>query len=63
MKNRTRKVDVDNDPNINVEELSQNISGKVNKIVDKAIEEANQILGIYGLSAKMQICIEQEKTK
>ena len=64
IKTRVRKVDL-NQMNVEqAEAISEQIGIKIREICDKAIEDANKLLSIYGLSAKMQIVIEgQEMVK
>lgn len=64
IKTRVRKVDL-NQMNVEqAEAISEQIGIKIREICDKAIEDANKLLNIYGLSAKMQIVIEgQEMVK
>lgn len=58
---RTRKVDVEKMDAEKVEELSEKIGTKVKDIVDKAVEDANKILNVYGVEAKMEISIQDKK--
>ena len=64
IKTRVRKVDL-NQMNVEqAEAISEQIGIKIREICDKAIEDANKLLNIYGLSAKMQIVVEgQEMVK
>lgn len=61
MVDRKRQVDL---KKLNVDELEQlsvQIGDKVRGIIDGAIESANKILVIYGLRAKIQLVIEENK--
>ncbi len=58
---RERKVNVDKLGEKALEQLSKSIGNKVTNIVDDAVKEANRILKIYGMEAKMEIAISDIK--
>lgn len=67
MNERIRKVDVEKMTPDQADALSKQIGEKVRGIADKACDEANKILNIYGMQAKMQFVFEKleinQKTK
>ena len=58
---RKRKVNVEKLDDKTVDSLQVELSKKVTEICDKACEDANKLLNIYGLQAKMQIALEEKK--
>jgi hypothetical protein len=58
LKDRQRKLDITNLPEEQVDIISKQIGEKIRQICDKACKEANGILGVYGMTAKMQILVE-----
>jgi hypothetical protein len=58
VRDRVRKVDVDALTQEQVANLELQISEKLKDIIDKAVNEANKILNIYGIEACMQISIK-----
>lgn len=46
-----------------VDDLSIQLGDSIRKICDDAIEKANSLLNIYGMSAKMQIVIDHPELK
>lgn len=60
-KRRKRKVNVEKLDDKTVNNLEIELSKKVTEICDKACEDANKLLNIYGLQAKMQIALEEKK--
>ena len=56
---RKRKVDVEKIENL--DEITEKITNKVTSITDKAVEEVNKLLNIYGMEAKMQIAISTKE--
>jgi hypothetical protein len=70
LKDRKREIDVQKLTPEQADELSTQIGEKIRLICDKAVLDANRILNIYGMEAKMQIAIseiakmakEEEKT-
>lgn len=58
LKDRERKLDITKLPGEQVDIISKQIGEKIRQICDKACKEANGILGVYGMTAKMQILIE-----
>lgn len=51
---RNRKVDVDRLTVEQVDKISEVLGQKLGKICDRAAEEANNILKIYGLETRLQ---------
>lgn len=60
--NRTRTVNVDELSDEQLEVIQQQLSSKITGIIDKACEDANKFLNVYGLQAKMQIVIQPIET-
>ncbi len=58
LKDRERKVDVNQMVPEAVEVLSKQIGEKIRSITDEAAEKVNAILKIYGMSAKMAISFD-----
>lgn len=58
LKDRERKLDITKLPVEQVDVISKQIGEKIRQICDKACQEANSILKVYGMTAKMQILIE-----
>jgi hypothetical protein len=58
---RKRQVDVEKMDDQTLEKTQAELSKKVMEIVDKACEDANKLLNIYGLQAKMQIALEEKE--
>lgn len=63
MINRERKIDISKLPSEEVDLISKQIGEKIKEICDKACEEANKILAIYGMKSKMQIVIDHPDLK
>jgi hypothetical protein len=61
MEDRIRKVNINKMSDEELEALEERIGKKITNITDDAVEQANKILKIYGLRAKMQIVIEQDQ--
>ena len=59
LQNRKRQVNVENLSDEQLARLEEAISTKIRKIIDKACDDTNAILQIYGLKALM--CIEFKK--
>lgn len=57
MIDRERKVDIDKLTPEQADQLSAQIGEKIREIADKAVEDSNRILKIYGMEAKMAIQI------
>lgn len=55
---RARKVDVNSMEREQIEVLAEQVGTKVKNIFDKACEDANAILKIYGLKAKFEFYAE-----
>lgn len=60
--NRKRAIDINKLSAEQVEQLTEQISKKILVIVDEAITQANKMLNIYGLEAKMQIALQKQET-
>jgi len=60
LKDRERSFDISKLTAADAERLSQQLGEKVREICDKACNEANRLLNIFGLSAQMQIVIDQK---
>lgn len=63
LKDRERKVDVENMSIEQVDQLSVQIGEKVRGICDEAADKINAILAIYGMSAKIQIALGAAEKK
>lgn len=61
MKTRKRNVDIQKLDNETLDNLSIQIGEKVKDIIDNAIVEANKILNIYGMEAKMEVVIKEKE--
>lgn len=59
LKDRERKVDVNKMSPEEVDVLSVQLGNKIRAICDEAVAKANEVLNIYGASAKMQIEINE----
>ncbi len=55
---RVRKVNIEKMDSAQVDSVAVQLGDKVKDICDKACEDANVLLKIYGLQAKMQIVLE-----
>ena len=60
---REKKLDVSKMHPEQVDVLAEQIGSKLRGIADKAVEEANAFLKIYGMSAKMQLVLDHELNK
>ena len=60
---RERKLDISKLPAEQVDVISKQIGEKIRQICDKAVEEANTLLNVYGMKAKMQIVVEHPDLK
>jgi hypothetical protein len=58
--NRKRSVDVNKLDTEQVEQLIEQISKKILVMVDETVAQANKMLNVYGLEAKMQIAIQKK---
>lgn len=58
---RVRKVDVDKLSDVELEKLQKAISDKVIKIINKANEDANKILSVYGMETQMIMEIKEKE--
>lgn len=58
LENRKRSFNINSLTQAQAEQLSQDIGAKVREIAEKACAEANKILNIYSMTAKMQIVLE-----
>ena len=54
-----RFVDVEKLSEEQLKNIQENLVKKVTEIVDKACEDANKLLNIYGLQAKMKFALEE----
>jgi hypothetical protein len=59
LKDRKRSFDINKLSLSEVDNLSQQIGDRIKQICDEAVEKANKILNVYGMTAKMQISMEQ----
>lgn len=57
---RVRKVDVEKLEVSQADELADQISQEINKMVDEVCIKANKMLNAYGLETKMQIVIQKK---
>lgn len=60
--NRKRSVNVNTLSAEQVEQLTEQISKKILVLVDETVAQANKMLNVYGLEAKMQIAIQRKET-
>lgn len=58
LQDRKRSFDINKLTPESADQLSQDIGSKVRAICDKACEDANKILNVYGMKALMQIVIQ-----
>lgn len=58
---RVRKVDVEKLSDDELAKLQQVISDKVIKIINKANEDANKILSVYGMETQMVMEIKEKE--
>lgn len=58
-----KKANLDHMSEDQAEVISELIGEKVRKICDEAVEKANKLLNVYGMSAKMQIVIDHPDLK
>lgn len=58
---RPKKVNVEALPEEQVDTVAVQLGDKIRGICDKACEDANKLLKIYGLQAKMEIVLEHIK--
>jgi hypothetical protein len=56
--NRERKVDIDALPIESIEQISAKLGEKLGAILQRAAEEANKFLNIYGLTVKVSYQVE-----
>ena len=63
IKNRQRKVDLEQMDNESVDAISAKIGKKVEVILKKALNDCNSILNIYGLKIEFGYQIQQIKDK
>ena len=56
---RVRKVDIEKLSNEELEKIQAAISGKIVNIINKANEEANRVLNVYGM--EVQLVMELKK--
>lgn len=62
IKERIRKVDLKTLDNSQLDSIGEVLGNKIGSICDKAAEEVNNIIKIYGLSAKIAVQLHDEKT-
>lgn len=58
---RVRKVDVNKLSDQELEKLQAAISEKIVKIINKANEEANRVLAVYGMETQMVMEIKEKE--
>lgn len=58
-----KKIDISKMTPLEADALSVEVGNKIREICDKAVKEANQILNIYSMQAKMAIVVEQQEQK
>ena len=58
LRDRKRSVDLNKLSVEQAEEISNQLGEKIKQICDKACEEANRLLTIYSMTAKMQIVVQ-----
>lgn len=58
LRDRERKIDINQLDSAQVDSLSEQIGEKVRQICDEAAAKVNAILNIYGASAKIAIAFE-----
>jgi hypothetical protein len=56
-----KKLDVEKLDVEKLEQISDQIGESIKVIIDKSIEDVNEILKQYGMKAKMQVVIEEDK--
>lgn len=57
-KTRQRKVDINSMTLEQVDDISIQLGTKIKDICQEAVEKANKLLSVYGLSAKMSISLD-----
>lgn len=55
---RERKIDLSNKTPEEVDAITVQLGEKVRQICDEAVEKANRLLNVYGMSAMMQIVVD-----
>jgi hypothetical protein len=60
---RVRKVDVEKLSEEELTKLQEAISQKIIKIINKANEDANKILSVYGMETQMVMEIKEKESK
>lgn len=55
---RERKLDISSMPADQVDAISAQLGERIREICDKACDDANRLLHVYGMRAKMQIVID-----
>lgn len=60
---RERKLDITKLPPEQVDIISEQLGGRIREICDKACDDANRLLNVYGMQAKMQIVIDHPDLK
>jgi len=63
MVNRERKVNVEVMSEEQAKLVEEQISAKLRTIIDGACGEANKLLNIYGLEAKMQFALNKKEAE
>jgi hypothetical protein len=61
MIDRERKVNVENMNYEQADLLQKQITAKLNQIIENALKEANKMLNIYGMEAKMAFKVTKQK--
>lgn len=56
---RERKLNINNLTAEQATEISAQLGDKIREICDKAVFDANRILNIYGMHAKMQVLVKE----
>ena len=62
IRKRDRKVDVEKLDETQLDSIGEALGKKIGAISDKAAEDVNQIMNIYGIKAKVVIQLLDEKT-
>jgi len=58
---RNRKIDLNKIPDDQAKAVEETLSKKMTEIINKALEEANKYLNVYGMEAKMLLEITEKK--
>lgn len=58
LEDRKRSFDINSLTKKEADQLSKDIGAKISQICDKACEDANRILAVYGMKTQMQFAVQ-----